>query len=214
MLRFVTWLQEVVLPVLGPPGIFLAAFLDSSFLSLPEINDLLVIASAAADARSSWIAVSMATLGSVAGCTALWWAGRKGGEAFLVRRFGAERTERARELFHRYGPLALAVPAIMPPPMPFKIFVLAAGVFGFPWWRFAVTLFLARGARYTAWALVGAAYGDEATIMLRAFDAWAAARQPYLIALLAVLLLATLAVYLLRRRPRPLPEVSGPESIC
>ena len=214
MLRFVTWLQEVVLPVLGPPGIFLAAFLDASFLSLPEINDLLVVASAVDDPRTSWIAVSMATLGSVAGCSALWWVGGKGGETLLRRRFGAERTERARELFHRFGPLALAVPAMMPPPMPFKIFVLAAGVFGFPWWRFALTLFLARGARYTAWAFVGARYGDQATSMLRAFDAWAAARQPYLIAFLALLLLATLAVYLWRRRLRLDPEVSGPESIC
>jgi membrane protein YqaA with SNARE-associated domain len=207
MVRFVGWIQDVVLPLLGPFGIFLAAFLDSSFLSLPEINDLLVVTSAAAHPETAWIPVLLATLGSLAGCAVIFDLGRRGGDAFLVRRFGPERTARAKELFHRFGPLALAVPAVLPPPMPFKIFVIAAGVFGFPWLKFALTLLLARGARYAAWALLGAAYGDEAIGVLRSFDAWAAGRQTLLLSAAAGLTLATLVYLWVRRRANLDPDV-------
>jgi membrane protein YqaA with SNARE-associated domain len=207
MVRFVGWIQDVLLPFLGPFGIFLAAFLDSSFLSLPEINDLLVVASAAVHPDTAWIAVILATLGSLAGCAVLFWLGRRGGDAFLARRFGAERTAQARELFHRFGPLALAIPAVLPPPMPFKVFVVAAGVFGYPWSRFALTLLLARGARYTVWAVLGAVYGDAAMRMLRSFDTWAAGRQTLLLSLAAGLTLATLVYFWARRPSRLDPDV-------
>jgi membrane protein YqaA with SNARE-associated domain len=207
MVRFVSWIQDVLLPLMGSPGIFLAAFLDSSFLSLPEINDLLVVTFAAAHPETAWVPVVLSTLGSVAGCSAIFELGRRGGDAFLVRRFGAERTARARDLFHRFGPLALAVPALMPPPMPFKVFVVAAGVFGFPWTRFVLTILLARGARYVAWAVVGAAYGEQAIGVLRSFDAWAAARQPLLLSGVAGLALATLAYLWARRRSRLASDV-------
>jgi membrane protein YqaA with SNARE-associated domain len=207
MARLVGWIQEVVLPLLGSSGIFLAAFLDSSFLSLPEINDILVVTFAAAHPERAWIPVVLATLGSVAGCSAVFGLGRKGGDAFLHRRFGPERTAQARDLFHRYGLWALAVPAVMPPPVPFKVFVVAAGVFGYPWTRFALTILLARGARYVAWAVVGAAYGDHAVAVLRSFDAWAAGRQTLLLSLAAGLTLVTLAYLWVRRRGRLDPDV-------
>jgi uncharacterized membrane protein YdjX (TVP38/TMEM64 family) len=91
--------------------------------------------------------------------------------------------------------------------MPFKIFVVAAGVFGLPWTRFALTVLLARGARYTAWAVVGAAYGDEALAVLRSFDAWAAGRQTVLLLGAAGLTLATLAYLWARHRARLDPDV-------
>jgi membrane protein YqaA with SNARE-associated domain len=207
MVRFVSWIQDVVLPLLGPFGIFLAAFLDSSFLSLPEINDLLVVTAAAAHPETAWVPVVLATLGSLAGCSAIFGLGRKGGDAFLTRRFGAQRTAQARDLFHRFGLLALAVPAVMPPPMPFKIFVVAAGVFGLSWPRFALTLLVARGCRYAVWAVVGAAYGDEAIAVLRSFDAWAAGRQTLLLSAAAGLTLAMLVYLWARRRSRLDPDV-------
>src|SRR6185295_2409370 len=125
MHRFIVWIQSVAVPTLGAPGVFLAAFLDSSFLSLPEINDLLVVTSAATNPQRGWMYALMATLGSVAGCSVLWWIGWKGEEGLLERRFGVHRVAKAREAFHRWDFLALAVPAILPPPMPFKIFVIA-----------------------------------------------------------------------------------------
>lgn len=166
------WIQAVLIPTLGPFGLFVVAFFDSSFLSVPEINDLLVVSAAARDARTAWMYALAATLGSLAGCTALWYIGRRGGEAFLVRRFGPERVERTRAAFRKWDVLALAVPAVMPPPMPFKIFVLSAGVFGLPFRRFALTLIVARGLRYAFWALMGALYGPRALALLQRVDGW------------------------------------------
>ncbi len=188
--------------MLGAPGVFLVAFLDSSFISIPEINDIIVITSAARHPETAWIYVLMATLGSVAGCLALWALGRRGGEGVLIKRFGAERVEKTRIAFRRWDVLALALPAILPPPMPFKIFVLSAGVFGYPWRRFVVTLFIARGVRYTAWALAGVIYGDEALEALRHTDTWFARHMPAVVAVLVGLAVVGLAVYLVRRRKR------------
>jgi membrane protein YqaA with SNARE-associated domain len=170
--KIVLWIQTVLVPLLGSPGMFLVAFCDSSFLSLPEINDILIVTSAAADPSSAWLNVLMTTLGSVAGCTVLWELGRRGGEAFLVKRFGTHRVDQVRTAFQRYDILALAVPAILPPPMPFKIFVLSAGVFGFRYRRFFTTLMVARGLRYSVWGIVGTVYGDEALSVLQQFDGW------------------------------------------
>jgi membrane protein YqaA with SNARE-associated domain len=205
---FVLWVQEVLVPLLGPAGLFVAAFLDSSFLSLPEINDLLVVTAASARPETAWFAVVMATLGSLTGCSLLWWLGRRGGEALLVRRFGPERTERTRAAFRRFGVLSLAVPALLPPPIPFKIFVLSAGVFAFPYRRFVLTLLVARGLRYAFWGLMGIVYEDEALNLLHAIDQWTAEHTPILLAVVAAGALLALARYL-RRRTRPDAGVGG-----
>jgi membrane protein YqaA with SNARE-associated domain len=205
MHKAMLWIQGVVIPTLGPFGLFLVAVLDSSFLSIPEINDLLVVTSSTAYPSRAWLYILMATLGSVAGCSILWWIGRRGGEALLLKRFGEDRVARTRALFLRWGVLALAIPSMLPPPMPFKVFVVAAGVFRYPWPRFALTLLVSRGARYALWAVIGAAYGDEAMVLLRSFDAWAAGRQTLLLSLAAGLTLATLAYYLWARRPSAQP---------
>jgi membrane protein YqaA with SNARE-associated domain len=172
MHKVILWVQTVLLPALGPAGLFVVAFFDSSFLSLPEINDILVVTSSSLDPGSAWIPISMATLGSLAGCSVLWVIGRRGGEPLLERRFGKAQVARTRAAFERWDLLALIVPALLPPPMPFKIFVLSAGVFGVPWRRFAFTLILARGLRYVFWGLMGIFYGAEALELLRQFDRW------------------------------------------
>src|SRR5687767_9275318 len=161
MHKAILWVQGTLVPLLGPPGVFVVAFLDSSFLSLPEINDILVVTAAAGNPRMVWLHVLMATLGSVAGCSALWAVGRKGGEPLLVRRFGAERVERTRRTFAKWDILALAIPSMLPPPMPFKVFVLSSGVFGIPYRRLVTTLLVARGLRYAFWALMGVLYGAQ-----------------------------------------------------
>src|SRR5262249_26137643 len=166
MHKVVLWIQTVLLPALGPSGLFFVAFCDSSFLSLPEINDILVVTSSSHNPATAWIPIAMATLGSLAGCSTLWVIGRRGGEPLLERRFGKAQVARTRAAFERWDVLALGIPAILPPPMPFKIFVLSAGVFGVPWRRFALTLILARGLRYVFWGLLGIFYGDEALDML------------------------------------------------
>jgi membrane protein YqaA with SNARE-associated domain len=199
MANVVLWVQGVLVPLLGPVGLFLVAFCDSSFLSLPEINDILVVTSSSAHPGTAWVYIVMTTLGSVAGCLVLWYLGRRGGEAFLRRRFGDHRVEQTRAAFHRWDVLALAIPAVLPPPMPFKIFVLSAGVFGFPLRRFAITIFVARGIRYVFWGVLGILYGDHALDFLRAADLWFADRAWILFAAGGTIL-ALVAVLLLRRR--------------
>ena len=106
----VVWIQTVLIPTLGPLGLFVVAFFDSSFLSVPEINDVLVVSAGASNPRTVWMYALAATLGSLAGCTALWYLGRRGGEALLVKRFGEKRVEQTRAAFRRWDVLALAVP--------------------------------------------------------------------------------------------------------
>lgn len=195
------WIETVLVPFLGPPGLFIAALLDA-FLFLPEINDILVISWSAARPQTAWLSVAMVTLGSLTGCSALWWVGVRGGEPFLERRFGKERVERTRDTFQRWDLLALAVTAVMPPPVPFKVFVFSAGVFGISFRRFVVTVLVARGLRYTAWAAMGVIYGDRALMQLRGVDAWFEAHLPAGVGACAVLMMVGLAVYHRRRRGR------------
>src|SRR5688500_10592715 len=197
----VVWIQTVLIPTLGPFGLFVVAFFDSSFLSVPEINDVLVVTSAAGNPATAWMYVLAATSGSLAGCSALWYIGRRGGEAFLVRKFGRDRVDQTRATFKKWDLLALAIPAVLPPPMPFKIFVLSSGVFGLPYRRFAATLVVARGLRYVFWGAMGAMYGEEALALLKKFDRWFAENALVLLAAVVLLAAAGIALYYLRRKP-------------
>jgi membrane protein YqaA with SNARE-associated domain len=148
---------------LGAPGLVLVAFLDSSFLSLPEVTDILVVVLVIKRPEFWMWHALFATLGSVAGCYALYLVGRKGGEVVLRRRFKAQNVERGLEVFRRYGLLAVVVPAILPPPMPFKIFVLLAGVARVRPPTFILAAILGRGFRYGSEALLAYWYGEQAT---------------------------------------------------
>ncbi len=194
------WIQETVLPALGPAGMAVIAFFDSSFLSIPEVNDILVVTSSAAHPGAAWLYVLMTTSGSIAGCLALREVGRRGGEALLVRKFGRERLERTRAQFKKWDVLCLAIPSMLPPPVPFKIFVLSAGVFNLPLRRFIVTIGVARGIRYSFWGFMGAVYGDRGLQLLRRFDRWFLDRAEWFAVGAVVVLLALLAWAVWRRR--------------
>jgi membrane protein YqaA with SNARE-associated domain len=147
---------------LGGPGLFLLAFLDSSFLALPEVVDILIVWFVIEHPdRWLWYGV-MATAGSVAGSYVLYALARRGGEAFLRRRLREHHITRGMALFSRYGVLALIVPALLPPPVPFKPFVLMAGVASMPRTRFLVAVTAGRGLRYIGEALLALLYGRQA----------------------------------------------------
>ena len=161
MKSFVAWIESVAL-AMGGPGLFLIAFLDSSFLSLPQINDLLIIWMVTRNPPlMPWYAV-MATLGSIAGCTVMYYIGRKGGEALLRKRFRESHVLRGLALFQRYGVLVLLVPALLPPPAPFKIFVMLAGVAKMPLSKFWIAIAIGRGLRYFGEGLLAVWYGEMA----------------------------------------------------
>ena len=192
MSRIVNWL-EAFTSSLGGPGLFLVAFLDSSFLSLPEINDVLVVLMVTRNEELMPYYAAMATLGSITGCLVLYVLGRKGGEAILQKRFSGPRVEKGMGLFRRFGVLAIIVPALLPPPAPFKMFVLLSGVTRVPWPRFCGAVAVGRGVRYFGEGLLAVRYGDEAVELLRA-------NGPLVSLVLAVVVLLGVGTYILMRR--------------
>ena len=180
----------------GGPGLAAVAFLDSSFLSLPEVSDLLIVVFVVRDPASWFYYGLMTTLGSVAGCSALYALGRKGGEAFLRKRFHERHIDRALAWFKRYGLLVVIVPSILPPPMPFKIFVLLAGVADVRPLSFVTAVLIGRGVRYIGEAWLAYQYGDEARRFI-------AENVPQVSIALAVLIGITgVALIIWRRRMR------------
>jgi len=158
---FISWLSGVALS-LGGPGLFTIAFLDSSFVSLPQINDILVVLMVTQNKALMPYYAAMATLGSVAGCYVIYYLARKGGDTFIQKRLKPGHTERALAMYKRHGLLALMVPALLPPPAPFKLFVLAAGVAHVRPLQFVAAIAVARGARYLALGTLAIYYGDYA----------------------------------------------------
>ena len=166
MKPLINWLYGVALAI-GGPWLLLIAFLDSSFVSLPQINDILVVLMVTEHKARMPYYAAMATLGSIAGCYAIYYLADKGGEAFLRRRLRAGHTERALALYRRHGVLALMVPALLPPPAPFKLFVLLAGFAGVRPLKFVLAVGIARGLRYLALGALAVWYGDFALELMR-----------------------------------------------
>ena len=159
MRGFADWVRGVAL-TLGAPGLYLVAFLDSSFLSLPEITDLLVVWMVMHNHDALAFYVIAATLGSLTGCLLMYFIGRKGGDALLRKRFDSRRADRALAAFDRFGVMVVLIPAILPPPAPFKIFVLLAGVAGISLTKFTAAIVIGRGARYLALGVLAVRYGE------------------------------------------------------
>ena len=192
--KFVAGIQALALG-LGAPGLFLAALADSSFLSLPEVVDILLIWMVTQHKSRILLYASSATLGSVAGCLVLYVLGRKG-DQFIARRFSAKRVDSALGAFRKFGLMAVLIPSLLPPPMPFKIFVLLAGAAGISTGRFVMAIAIGRGIRYFGEGLLAVWYGDRAMQFLEANG-----RSVSLS--LAVLLAAALGGYVLWQKTRP-----------
>jgi membrane protein YqaA with SNARE-associated domain len=152
---------RVLALTLGAPGLFLIALLDSSVLSLPEVADLLVVYMVTQHKSRLVVYVIATTVGSVIGCLAMYFIGRKGGEALVRRRFATGSVERAMRAIQRHGIIAVLIPSILPPPAPFKVFVVLAGAAGISAPRFATAVAIGRGGRYLALGLLAVAYGDR-----------------------------------------------------
>lgn len=161
MSKVVAAVQSFAL-TLGAPGLFLVALMDSSLLSLPQVPDLLLIWMVTQH-PSRWLLYAlMATAGSMVGCVGMYLLARKGGERVLRKMVSEERLERGRRTFQKWGVLAVLVPSLLPPPAPFKVFVLLAGVVQVPLWQFVTAIGLGRGVRYVAEGLLARWYGKQA----------------------------------------------------
>ena len=197
------FIVHVPIFVAGPVMILIGA-LDSSLLSLPEVNDYLVVARCYTHPRAVFLFPMFAAIGSVLGCFLLYTILSRGGRAVLHRRFKVEHIQRVERAYARFGILALAVPALLPPPMPFKIFVATAGALQFPRRRFLVTILLARSLRYYAEGTLAVFYGER---VLR----FSKDNGTVIISVVAGLLVVGLAVYLLSSKGRAAVESAKEE---
>ena len=162
ILNWVTGLAEM----LGGTGLFLIAFLDSSFLSFPEVVDILLMGLVARYPERLLYYATLPTIGSVIGSYLLYCMSRKGGEALLRKRLHDRHVDRYLGIFRKYGLLAVAIPSILPPPVPFKVFVLAAGAAGVRRIDFLIAVSVGRGVRYFGEALLAAWDGPAAVQFL------------------------------------------------
>jgi membrane protein YqaA with SNARE-associated domain len=193
------WLHDYIVSVpiyYAAPAMVVIGALDSSLLSLPEINDYLVVARCYSDPKAVLYFPLFAAAGSVIGCTVLYSLMRRGGQAVMRRRFSAENIERVERAYARFGIFALAVPALLPPPMPFKIFVATAGALEFPRWRFILTIMIARSARYYIEGVLAVFYGEAVIDFLRDDGT-------VILSVVAGVFLVGLAIYLIVRKFRP-----------
>jgi membrane protein YqaA with SNARE-associated domain len=111
--------------------------------------------------------VGSATIGSLVGCLLLYYIGKKGGAALVHRRFDSASVGRTLDAFRRHGIMAVLVPSILPPPAPFKPFVLLAGIADISPARFAIAILIGRGARYSVEGLLALWYGERAMAYMR-----------------------------------------------
>jgi membrane protein YqaA with SNARE-associated domain len=192
------WKQKIVTfaGALGAPGLFLISFLDSSVLTFPVINDLLLIDLSIAHPDRMPLYALMAMLGSALGCVLLYFLAEKGGEAFFHKKAG-ERAHAIRHWVERNGFGGILFAALLPPPTPFKIFVFAAGVFEVPLTSFVSAVSLARAIRYFGIGYLAIRFGDQAMPFLAAHKLQVTA---------AVLVFAVISYLLSRIVLRPKPD--------
>jgi membrane protein YqaA with SNARE-associated domain len=163
---FLEWFNSVseqvkILPVYyAAPIMLLIGALDSSLLSLPEVNDYITAYRVAHNPSEVYYFPLFPAIGSVIGCLILYRIAQHG-EQFVTKRFHPKHLDRVKEIYRKWGIFALVIPALLPPPMPFKIFVVTAGALNYPASRFAVVIMIARTARYYFWGWVAFFFRDE-----------------------------------------------------
>jgi membrane protein YqaA with SNARE-associated domain len=158
--QFRSWLK-LMLPALGGVGLLLSAFIDSSFLPLPLVTDLLLMELSSRHPLRMPYYAAMAAIGSLVGCIWIYWLARKGGQAYYQKSQG-HPPGRIRTLIQEHPMASVFLPAIAPFPVPFKPFVIAQGVFQVPIATFVIGTLLGRGALFFAEGLLGARYGTAA----------------------------------------------------
>ena len=170
----------------GAAGLFVIAFLDSVFVPLPGGVDAVMIL--LSTSRPAWFPIyaAGATLGSLIGCVVLYQISQRAGRRALAR-FSERKQARVRELIERYDVLAVLVASLLPPPFPFKLFVVSAGVFRFSLWRFVIAIAAGRAFRFLLEGYLAARYGEHAKDILAQY-------YPYIGLGLAVLLVVGFVV--------------------
>jgi len=152
---------KATLPALGGVGVLLSAFLDSSFVPLPLVTDLIVVDLSSRNSLRMPYYAAMAAVGSVAGCIWIYALARKSGQAYY-RNKQQLPSGRVRKWVQKYPFTSVLLPAVAPFPVPFKPFVIAQGVFQVPFVPFVLGTFAGRGALFFMEGFLGVRYGAAA----------------------------------------------------
>jgi membrane protein YqaA with SNARE-associated domain len=168
--RFLTSLSEYFI-ALGPIGLFAVALLDSAFVPLPSSADALMILLTIAHPRLMLFYAFLATAGSAIGCVILYYVSRRAGGRAL-KRFSPAKQKKVKDWIDRYDVLSVLVASLMPPPFPFKLFVITAGVFRFSLLRFTLAIIAGRMFRFALEGYFAIRFGKQATQVLQKYYPW------------------------------------------
>jgi len=193
------------LALYGGWGLLAISFLDSSILSLPLVNDLLLIHLAARHPERVVLYAMQSTVGSILGAY-LTYAIARGGGKYLLRRISAKRIARAQRWLDRNDFVSVLVASLLPPPAPFKVFLIAAGILRVNPVRFGTALLVGRGARFLVEGYLGARYGLQAEQYLKENLAWAS------LVAVAVVVVGTVVYRRLASRRRRRPSEGPPQA--
>jgi membrane protein YqaA with SNARE-associated domain len=168
--KWLTRLSEYLI-TFGAFGLFAVAVLDSTFVPLPSSVDALMIL--LSTRYPSWMLfyAFMATSGSAVGCLILYLVSRRAG-ARALQKFSETKQARVKNWIERYDAVAVLVATLLPPPFPFKLFVVTAGVFRFSLLRFMLAIVVGRGFRFLLIGYFAVRYGAEAKEILIKYYPW------------------------------------------
>jgi membrane protein YqaA with SNARE-associated domain len=198
-LKFTAWIA--FLKTLGGWGVLVLAAVDS--IAIPIPLDALVASYVYATPRHAWIFCIAGAAGSALGSLVPYALGRAGGELFLLKRISEDRLQRIRDRFEKQEFLALAIPAMMPPPTPFKLLVFSAGVFEMRVINFLLAIFVGRVARFAILSILTMKFGPQVVSQVRGVFT----HHP-VIGILGLIVLAALVYVVVRAIKAPAKEIA------
>ena len=199
-LKYTAWLAA--LKTLGAWGVFIIAILDAAAFGVPM--DPLVAGYVYSNPHKAWLYCLAGALGSAVGSIVPYALGRAGGELFLLKRIDEAKLRRIRDRFERQEFLALMVPATLPPPTPFKLFVFSAGVFEMKPLAFLLAVISGRLIRFGVLSVLTIIFGPQIVAQTKALIN----THPWVLVLIAIalILLGYLIFRLLRQPAKEIAE--------
>jgi len=192
--KWLTRLSEYLITY-GAFGLFMVALLDSTFVPLPSSADALMLLLSATNPSWMLLYAFMATAGSALGCLILYLISRRAG-ARALNRFSEAKRNRVKNWIERYDMFAVLAATWMPPPFPFKVFVVSAGVFRFSLLRFMLAIIVGRGFRFLLEGYFAVRYGAQAKEILAKYYPW-----------IALGLIIAIVIFLLLKQKLKKPEI-------
>ncbi len=192
--KYTLWMKAVLLP-LGPWGVFIIGAVDSAAVLMPL--DPVMAGFVYAQPHLAWLYILMGSLGSALGNMFLYFVGYKGGEVLLEKRMPRAKFLKIKKSFEDHEFLALMVPAMLPPPTPYKLIVLSAAAFEMDWHKFLLAIFLGRVARFTILSILVIAFGPQ---VVGIFSKLVKNYPLQTLVVIAVAILAGVLIWKLRQR--------------